>query len=253
MYHKIQFHYKRLKDYFFYFGIIKGLYYFIKLWFKKGIISIKIDNIKYPLFLRGRTTDINVFEEVIMNKAYNLTFINRTPNVIIDCGANIGLTSIFFSNLYPESKIICVEPETSNFNLLQKNIEQYPNIKAIKAGVWNKKTFLKIDNPEEGNWGFIVSETTNNEDGIRAVSIDEIMELENISQIDILKMDIEGSEYEVFDINYQKWIDKFDNLIIEYHERFKPGVIQKVEERIGQYKWQKKLIIDNVIYFDKSK
>jgi FkbM family methyltransferase len=55
--------------------------------------------------------------------------------LIIDCGANIGLVSVMMKCLFPDVKIIAIEPDETNFELLKKNLQHYEGIELINAGI----------------------------------------------------------------------------------------------------------------------
>lgn len=98
-------------------------------------VKVTIDGITHPIYLRLRTTDTSLFASIIVNSEYDWKFLNP-PRVIFDAGANIGLASIFYANKCPEAKIIAIEPESANFEMLKKNTASYPNIFAIQGALW---------------------------------------------------------------------------------------------------------------------
>jgi tRNA G46 methylase TrmB len=108
----------------------------------KGIISIQLKKLKHPVLLRKNTTDIPTFNEVFYWGEYAFD-IPKAPETIVDCGANIGLASVYFANRFPNAKIIAIEPEQSNFEMLQKNAAPYPNITCLQYGIWNRTTHLE--------------------------------------------------------------------------------------------------------------
>ena len=73
------------------------------------------------------------------------------PKVILDIGGNIGITSIFLAKVFPNASIYTFEPLKENFELLEKNIQNYPNIKAFNVGLGSKNGSFKVyfsDDPE---------------------------------------------------------------------------------------------------------
>jgi FkbM family methyltransferase len=78
--------------------------------------------------------------------------------VIIDAGANIGLTSVVYANRYPEARVIAIEPEVSNFQLLKENAASYPNIELVHGALWKENTKLRILDPGSGSWAFRTQE-----------------------------------------------------------------------------------------------
>jgi FkbM family methyltransferase len=192
-------------------------------------VAVTYNGILYPIHLRLRTTDISLFEEIIVNPEYEFES-GREPAVIIDAGANIGLTSVYFANRYPQAKIISIEPETSNYSMLTKNTAAYPNIVPIQAALWKTDTFVALNDPGSGNWGFQTGESKGSAtpgSTVRGLTIDTLMREQSVDYIDVLKVDIEGSEKEVFE-SYVSWIDRIGILIVELHDRWKSGCSQNV-------------------------
>ena len=103
------------------FGLINGIILLRKIYFAKHKeINILVPGYKYPIVLRRASSDIKVFEQGIVAKDYDISLPRFQPKLIIDGGANIGLTSIFFARKFPEALIIAVEPEEKNYQLLLK-------------------------------------------------------------------------------------------------------------------------------------
>jgi len=151
----------------------------LKLMLGQGKVQVQIRNTRYPIVLRPGTSDVPLLYHIFVEKEYNIKP-KKEPAFIIDAGANVGFTAVYFANRFPKARIIAVEPEESNFILLQKNTEAYPNVRCIKAGVWNFNTRLRITNLEkDSKWGFQVEETTSTgPDTCPAVSINNILKEE---------------------------------------------------------------------------
>ena len=219
---------KGLKFYYSRFGI-NGLIGAAKAKFSisNGLIAVARDDIRFPFFLRYGTSDMPTYDQVFFNNEYGFDA-KPEPTSIIDAGANIGLASIFFANKYPDAKIIALEPEATNFELLLKNIEPYENITAVNAALWDKNEQLEIIDPGLGKWGFMTQDIEDeNKYGntchkINAMTVGTIMKEYSIDRVSILKIDIEGAEKEVFN-DSSLWIEKVDGLIVELHERMKSG------------------------------
>src|SRR5215469_5945413 len=82
--------------------------------------------IKHPLFVRLRTSDVEVYEDIILKKEYDYPT-SFSPRTIVDVGANCGMTSVFYANRYPDATVVAVEPETSNYSALVRNTRAYAN------------------------------------------------------------------------------------------------------------------------------
>lgn len=183
---------------------------------------------KYPIILRIPSSDVSTYKQVFINQEYDF-LIGTQPKVVLDAGANIGLASIYFANRYPGARIIAIEPEQSNFDMLKENVAQYSNIIPIQAALWNKNEEINLVDPGRGKWAFM-TEMKNASEGlageichtVAAMTVDKIMKDYDLEKIDILKLDIEGAEKEVFG-DTSAWINRVDVLIVELHERMKAG------------------------------
>ncbi len=207
------------------FGFISGLTAYLKVHILKNVNpKITLPNFLHPIYLRKKTSDIQAFDQVLGGMEYDYKH-HITPKFIIDCGANIGLATLFFKSKYPDAQIIAAEPETTNFEMLVKNTKNYANIHCLKYGIWHKNAILKIEDERNfGNWGFVCKEVEKeNETSISAISISEIMKKYNQTEIDILKIDIEGGEIELFSSNYEYWLPKTKVIMIELHDAYIKG------------------------------
>jgi FkbM family methyltransferase len=218
------------------FGIYYGNFILLKRILKRNIYHINIPGIKHPLYFRPKTTDGLVFDQIFLKKEYDIPNIisEFDPKVIIDAGANVGFSAVLFANKFPLAKIVAIEPDDSNFQLLKLNTSFYPNIININAALWGCNSLLKVLNIGR-HWGVKVGELDydskekvcafmNQKDKlIKTVTIEDILKKYNFKNIDILKMDIEGAEKNVFELNTTDWIDKVNLFIIEFHERYEPG------------------------------
>jgi FkbM family methyltransferase len=190
---------------------------------------LKMDRpgIRFPFFVRLPSTDVPAFEQIFIKQEYDFA-VARSPRVIVDAGANIGLASIYFSNKFPDARIIAIEPEGSNFDLLERNVAPYDHITPIRGALWHENTSINLVDPALGKWAFRTQARDDEESlgeivhEVRGMTVDAIMREQGIDHIDVLKIDIEGAEREVFQ-DPSAWIGKVDTLIVELHERLKLG------------------------------
>lgn len=220
-------------------GIVPSLKIMWKMFLsKKGeLISFHVPGIKHPVYIRAKTSDDYTFQQIFINEEYGFSY-TGVPKVILDAGANIGLAAVYFANRFPEASIICLEPENSNFDILKKNTSAYTSITGLQKGLWSKPAQLLVEVDGKDNWGFTVKEVSEaSSTSIAATSIPALMSEYQLKRIDIAKIDIEGSEFEVLsDDSSIEWIQKCNTLVIELHDRMKPGTSTALFTRLLQLK-----------------
>jgi FkbM family methyltransferase len=153
------------------------------------------------------------FKEIILDKIYEFNATSNNP-VIIDCGANMGLSVYFFSKQYPRAKIIAFEPEEVIYNVLEKNVNTYnlQNVTILKKAVWDSVTKLNFFT-DNGMGGSVVNEYKNQHPTI----VETVLMSDYLKEkIDFLKMDIEGAEYRVLK-SCGSLLSNVQNIFVEYH------------------------------------
>jgi len=157
-----------------------------------------------------------IFEEVFHKNVYK--FISEKPApTIIDCGANIGISAIYFKRLYPNSKIWAFEPDNTIFKYLTQNISSfhYNDITLINKGVWMEDTELEFLS-EGADAGRVVNgRQESNAINIKKIKVERLSKYLD-QEIDFLKIDIEGSETEVIK-EIENKLSYVNNIFIEYH------------------------------------
>jgi FkbM family methyltransferase len=140
--------------------------------------------------------------------------------LIIDAGANIGAASVYFNTAYPDCKIVAIEPEKTNCTMARLNCAR-KEIEIIEGALGEAPGTLFLQDPGLSNWGFRVGKEGEYE--VKVFTIDQILSNNHSSTIPfILKIDIEGSEQNLFTGNCD-WIDQFALVIVETHDWMLPG------------------------------
>jgi FkbM family methyltransferase len=189
------------------------------------------------LIIRKGTSDWEVFKAIFARRELNLP-VKLEPKLIIDAGAYTGLSTLYFASKYPLAKVIAVEPEQSNFDILLRHTQEISRIKCIKAGLWNHNAFLKVVDRGLDKWGFGVREASADEEyDVQAVTIKHLLKESNLDKIDILKLDIEGSEKQIFLEGYEEWLPKVDVIIIELHDFLIEGCSDALYSAINIDDW----------------
>lgn len=128
--------------------------------------------------------------------------LNKEPKLIIDAGANIGSVSKELNFWFPKAQIFAFEPVKNTFNILVNNTLKYPKIypKQDALGATNEK--VKISLSTENTINSLKLPTAHHAIGIEEISVirlDEFLLANNLNHIDILKIDVEGFEFEVLE------------------------------------------------------
>lgn len=211
---------------------------------------INLKGITVPFAFRPDSTDIYVMQQIFQNGEYILPIKNFQPRLILDCGGNIGCSAVFFTNIYPDAQIYAVEPDRMNFKILTYNTLFYDNVHPINAALWDKETFICVKDVGLGEWGYMTIETTaNDSQALKTTTVSKILAESSFDEIDLLKIDIEGAEKEIFSApNVDEWLSKVKVLVIELHDRMKKGCSRAFFTAMSKYDWHFELRGENLIF-----
>lgn len=190
------------------------------------------------VWLRDGTSDQAVLEQIFHTEEFNISTAPQFAWVcaayekalaegevplIVDCGANIGLSALYFSLHLPKARIVGIEPASDNVRVARKNTSHNPLIEIVEAAVYDKVTPLELVDPQAEKFAYRVQEASiPSATSIPAVTIDEIMKRHGAKRNLIVKVDIEGGEDALFRSNLD-WLDHTDLLIAETHDWLFPG------------------------------
>lgn len=162
-------------------------------------------------------SDVGVLDEVFVKEEYKIDE-DLHPDIIMDLGSNVGASILYFHLKYPKAKIYGFEPDPITFNKLQNNIGIEKDIIIENVAITSKNGFLDFFSFQDSS---ISSSFTNRSDKMKRIKVlsktlDQILIDNDIKQIDLMKFDIEGTEFEVFNNFYG--LDRVSYLIGEFHE-----------------------------------
>ncbi len=174
-----------------------------------------------PVLVRTNSSDSFVFGQIFVEREYSCFDDLSDVELILDLGANIGMSAVYFLNRFPRSFVVCVEPDRGNFELLVKNLAPYEGrYIAVHAAVWPEKAKLFFEAASMGannEWGRRITTSQPGGASIDAVDVATLMAMTTYDRISLLKVDIEGSEIELFSRNYASWLDRTENFCVELH------------------------------------
>lgn len=233
------------------FGATEGLQFYFRLKSKRlGWFRSATKNIDF--YLRNNKTDPGIFGQVFIDTQYEYPY-NFVPKNIIDAGANVGLASLYFANKFPEANIVGIEPDQQNFELAVQNTKKCANVKMLHKGLWHKKAFLEIVDSTVTNDAFMVKEVeVPGPASIDAIDIYSVMQQEGWTGIDVLKIDIEGSEKDVFGSNFENWLPLTKVIFVEVHDDMKKGSSKAVFKAISQYNFSFAMKHENLVFINQD-
>jgi FkbM family methyltransferase len=223
-------------------GLWQGLKWYYELCGSRGVCSVAAFRLcgrpreltivplhsNHRVHLRIDTSDFCAYRDVLIfrTKSYDPPIRDFAPSIVVDAGAHIGMASILFTLQYPAARIIAIEPEPSNFAALVKNTAAFKMITPIQAAVWRENTEVTLG-PSIAHPKGAFQIVENGSQRVRAITMDNLMREAGIASIDLLKVDIEGAEIEVFESC--SWIKKVRVMAIELHDRIRPGCSSAVQ------------------------
>lgn len=199
--------------------------------------GVRVDGVSVPFWTRdGVSADAAVLTQVFSSKDYrvdqwahgraldsyfsSIISAGRVP-FILDGGANIGASALYFSMRFPGAEIVAVEPDASNCEVLRKNTEGR-SIKVFEGALAGHDGSVHMSDPGRGEWGFRASSSVTSGVVVKATSIPSLLDAALSSgQIPLLcKIDVEGGESELFD--EQDWMQEFPVVMVELHDWMLP-------------------------------
>ncbi|HQD92845.1 MAG TPA: FkbM family methyltransferase [Bacilli bacterium] len=152
------------------------------------------------------------FKEIFVDEIYNFEPKTNKP-LIYDCGANIGISVLYFKQLFPKAKIKAFEADQIIVDILKNNLLKngINDVEIINKAVWINNNGVEFGSDGADGGSVILS---NNKTQIESIRLKDLLEKEE--KIDLLKIDVEGAEYDVL-LDCKDNLDNIDNLFVEYH------------------------------------
>jgi len=206
---------------------------------KIELLKLCIGNVCRDFYLRSNSSDSSVIGHVFVDLAFDISRLRRFDDLekflragraiskrplIVDAGANIGATSVYFSMQCQDALVVAIEPEPSNFQLLVENTKDTPVLCLPLALAATSKRMRVVD-VGGGYWAFqtrAVAEDDVRADDVSSTTVKEIFEAHRSEYFPfIVKIDIEGGEKELFERDTD-WMVETPLIIIELHDWMLP-------------------------------
>ncbi|MGI9435477.1 MAG: FkbM family methyltransferase [Geminicoccaceae bacterium] len=222
-----------------------GLYatakvYFYRFWFwvqnaaPNRTVSVFVEPLGAHVRLRPHTSDFHVLGQVAVKLEYEFDDLPQaeaiarvaaetSQPVILDAGAHIGLAALYFAHRFPTVQVIAVEPEPGNFQILETNTAEHPNIRAIRAAVWGTRSEVSVISAGSETWAARVSEDNSASDHstCSAYTVPDLLQQQQADSCLVMKIDVEGAEGAIF-AKDATWVDDIPVIIIELHDYMIP-------------------------------
>lgn len=229
-------------------GFVDGVTALVRFRSHRLLVKVHAPGQAEPIYARPRTSDVPTFEKIFVFREYDFPYPISSSGLIVDAGANVGHASAFFASKYPHSTVVALEPDRSNFEILLRNTERYRNVRTLHAAVWGRDARLRIENPEDDPWAFRVTETSPGDpSSIRGLTIHSIMREMQVTHVDLLKIDIEGAEKELFEADPGGWLKNVRAIVIELHDRERDGCSRAFYRATSMFPFNQYIARENVI------
>jgi FkbM family methyltransferase len=189
-----------------------------------------------PLRIRWSSSDAKIFFEIFVDRQYTMRA-PAEPTVVLDLGADYGAAGYYFAIMFPEAKIISVEPSPANLNLLASNAKAFPDRWAVDSRAvlssermsqfyWSSchssgSCSTAVANGRTSNPNRPEAKTARPLCEVRGVDVETLLNQYHVDRISICKMDIEGAEEEVLHPSADTaWLSRTEILMIEIHDKY---------------------------------
>jgi FkbM family methyltransferase len=186
------------------------------------LIPVHLRGTPRPIVLRRHSSDFEVFRQVFFDQHYGRLPL-RDPRVILDAGANVGLSALFFLRSYPRARVIALEPDPANYAVAARNLRGYRSrCTLLPAALWSHRGEVIVQRGVFGDgreWASCVRvDPAGTGPRVAALTLRDIMKQFALEDIDLLKIDIEGAEAAVFSSDDLVPFDHVRCIAIELHD-----------------------------------
>ena len=185
---------------------------------KHGFVTFKT-NSGLKMKIRVKSTDLMQLTTIWLTREYEVPdFEIKEDDTIIDIGGHIGLFMLFCKQFCHKGKIYCFEPALDNYRIFLDNIKlnDFKNIFPFNLAVSKQDGNIPLYLNDDAS-GHSIFLKNSNSIQVDSITLQKIFDLNNIKKCDLLKLDCEGSEYEIIDSLPENYFSMIDKMIVEYH------------------------------------
>lgn len=176
-------------------------------------IQVQFKGLEYPFTIRPNFADLQTVKDNLIRNEWGKLPKDFSPSVIVDAGAYIGDTAAYYASRFPNAKVIALEPNPNSAALARYNLLDYgERVVVIEAALWSTTGKLSFAGDFTGAG---IAQTS--EISVQGYSLVDLIKTLSINKIDLMKIDIEGAEYEVLNDGEGKWLNNVKIIAIELH------------------------------------
>lgn len=160
--------------------------------------SVRLGPQIFPVALQTRT-ELDILEEIGLQDEYRPA--DQIPaQTIVDLGASVGLATLRLLSSHPDARVIAVEADPELIPRLESNVAGLP-VSVVHAAVASGSGERQFFRSDIDSWGNSLDHTswTQNAVTVPALSLADLLDSHDIGQVDLLKLDVEGAEWEMLD------------------------------------------------------
>ena len=179
---------------------------------------------------------LEAVQEIWLERIYTDGFYRPADGeVIVDAGANIGLFTIYVARQNPRCTVVALEPFAENFQYLQANVAQarMKNVTCCEVALGAGFGKGQMQAVGTRSLDHVLRVDSHQADGVPVIPLSGLFDLVRAQEIDFLKVDIEGSEHDVFAAASPELLDRFKRIAMEYHDQIVPGTLALLRSVLG--------------------
>ncbi len=193
-------------------------------------LDVRLEGTPHRVWV-GDSSDLEVLRELFVEREYDVE-LPAPPSVIVDLGAHIGLSALWWASRYPSARIVALEPNPEVLERLRRNTSAVEAITVTPCAVTGDGTRELRFAPHSEGWRAAAS--SNGRVVVPAISVEELLEAEAIDRVDILKMDVEGAEFGVL-AGAQPWLEHVGALVVELHDAPSSSAVHEALESLRSF------------------
>ena len=204
--------------------------------FHQSLMCVRLRTFPLPIWLRPRSSDIRVAFEIFITRELEMPWpLAQAPTTIIDGGANVGYATLALKHRWPDAFIVAVEPDLDNCIVLRKNVQSLSNVVLLQKGIWGSQCHLRVKtDPAAAAWSLQFEPVNENTPGsVGSETVSDLIGRLPGNHCDLLKLDIEGAETNIFSQPDLSWIGQVSVILIETHGAAARSVVCRAADRFG--------------------